>query len=333
MIAHGRALAQAQNSIPPELVTQIRAPDQCDAPNLNESARVNPGMLTVKNLIDSFTTHLAMLVRSGVNEPATLRWYVDTLKRLDPVAGFAADALRTFHLTDISPTNALVRALKRLYKWGAAEGLVTKDPFAKLAIPPCGQRERVLTRTELRRLYRVSSRAFRRLLFVQFGTLARPGEIRQLTWGQIDWRNRVIMIVKYKGKKLRRDQLKARAIPLSRPVLRLLQNLYRKSEDQTVDGRVFIAQRGKPWTPNGVRCAMRVARRRAGLGEGDEPAVCYHLRHTGATNAVRMDINLKLVAEVMGHARTETTERYCHLNTKDLVGTIDRMTARPRAAS
>lgn len=288
-------------------------------------------VLTLRHLIDSFLSHLALLVRAGVNEPATLRWYSDQLAHLAPLGSFPAEALRTHHLATIELTNGFTRALKRLYKWAADEDLVPKDPFAKLTIPPCGQRERVLSRSELCRLYLAASRPLRRLLFVQLRTLARPGEIRNLTWEQIEWAQRVIVLVKFKGKKRRRDKLKARAIGLPMIVVALLRNLHRKSPDPSPTGRVFLSPRyGRPWTANGVRCAMRRARRRAGLDGGDEPVVCYHLRHTAATNAIRAGESLKLVAEVMGHTRTSTTERYCHLNTADVVGTVDRLAARPR---
>lgn len=300
-------------------------------------------MFALRHLIDCFLKHTQTRVSSGETEPATLAWYTTTLKHLDPLGSMPADSLRTHHLAAIPFTNAFVRVLKRLYKWGAEEDLIPKDPFVKLTIPPCGRRERVLSRGELRRLYLACSRPFRRLLYVQLHTLARPGEIRQLTWGQINWDQRVIVLVKFKGKKRRKDQLKARAIPLSKPVLRLLKNLHRKSPDPSATGRVFYNTRwyqkrtgtgggggAGPWAANAVRCAMRVARAKAGLADGGERVVCYHLRHTGATEAVRAEISLKLVAEVMGHARTSTTERYTHLNTADMVATIDRMNARPR---
>lgn len=321
--------AGAQNSAPSEPPPRIPDPPPVEKITTPPGARLSNDMFTVRHLIDSFTTHVKLLVRAGLNAPATLGWYESQFAHLAALDGFPADALRTNHLAAIALTNAFVRVLKRLYKWGADEDLVPKDPFAKLTVPPCGQRERVLSRSELRRLYAASTRAFRRLLFVQLHTIARPGEIRQLTWAQIDWGKRVIVLVKFKGKLKRRDQLKARLIPLPLNVLRLLRNLHRKSKDPTPAGRVFISERGgRPWKPNGVRCAMRSARRRAGLDGGGEQVVCYSLRHTSATEAARGGENLKLLAEMMGHANTKTTERYVHLASEDLVGGIDRLSAR-----
>ena len=299
-----------------------------------ERRSLDEGVFTVKHLVASFLTHLKLMVRAQVNAPGTLRWYTDQLAHLKGLNSFPADALRTHHLASIDLTNAFTRALKRLYKWGASEELVPKDPFVKLIVPPCGRRERVLTRPELACLYLASPRAFRRLLFVQLRTIARPGEIRNLTWGQIDWANRVILLTEFKGKKRRKDKLKARPIPLDLVVLRLLANLHRRSPDKSPEGRVFWSPRGKPWTPNGVRCAMRRARLRAGLDDGGERVVCYSLRHTAATRAIRAEVPVKMVAEIMGHTRTSTTERYVHLDAGDLVQAIDRVSSRvrPRAA-
>lgn len=288
-------------------------------------------MFKISHLIDSFLANAQIMVRAGVTKPATVRWYKDQFKHLAALLELPADSLRTHHLAAIELTNAFTRAIKRLYRWGHAEELVPKDPFAKLVIPPCGQRERVLTRHELRRLYRVASRPFRRLLFVQLHTLARPGEIRQLVWGQIDWNRRVLALTEFKGKGRRKDRLKERLIPMSKPVYRMLRNMHRKSPDRSAEGRVFRSPRyGKPWSANGVRCAMRVARARANLNGGGERVVCYTLRHTGATEAIRSDINIKKVAEIMGHTRTTTTERYLHLDTADIVEAIDHVFTRPR---
>lgn len=285
-------------------------------------------MFTVANLRDSFVAHGAILVRAGTTKERTLRWYQDQFKHLDGVAGLEADKLRLHNLGSVSYTNAFVRSLKRLYKWAAEERLVAWDPFAKLPIPPCGKRERVLTRAELARLYRATNREFRRLLFVQLRTIARPGEIRELTWGQINWEQRCAILVEFKGKKKRKDQLRARPIALRRVVLRMLRNLQRKSPDPSPAGRVFRNTDGEPWNYNAVRSAMRRARQRAGLMDGGEKVVCYSLRHTGATDAVRKGLDLKHIAELMGHARTSTTERYVHLNTADVVNAIDRLDAR-----
>jgi integrase len=285
-------------------------------------------VLTLSHLIDSFLVEMRMMVKAGLKKPATVQWYDDNLKPLAPLREFPADALRTQHLAAITLSTAFVRCLKRLYKWAADGDLIPRDPFAKLSIPPAGRRNRTLTRAELSRLYRAGPRPFRLLLMVQLRTRARPGELRGLTWAQVDWTQRVLWLWEFKGQNRRKDKLKARAIPMDVVVTRLLRNLHRKAKDPSPAGHVFISTRGgRAWTSNGLRCAMRTARAKCGLDGGDEPVVCYHMRHTGATEAVRCGVDLKHLAELMGHTRTTTTERYVHLDTSDLVKTMDKLNA------
>jgi site-specific recombinase XerD len=54
------------------------------------------------------------------------------------------------------------------------------------------------------------------------------------------------------------------------------------------------------------------------------------MRHTGATNATRKGVTDNTLARVMGHSRTQTTNRYQHLAGDDLVDAIDRVAGRKR---
>lgn len=291
-------------------------------------------MFKVRDLTRSFLGELAGRVKTGQTEAATLAWYRAQLVKLDQVAGdVGAAELRTHHLHAVEFTHHFVRALRALYRWGVDEDqqLVPRDPFKKLKPPPCGERSRVLTRPEFRRLYLSSPREFRRFLFVLSRTLARPGEIRCMTWGSIQWERRLITLVKFKGRKRRTDGVKLRTIPLDLVTLRLLRNKYRRAGSPAPDASVWLDRGGKPLTSNALRCRMRLARFKAGLNPaGAERVVCYTLRHTGATNASRRGIRGKLLSDWMGHARSATTDRYQHLDGADLVEAADQLAARGR---
>jgi integrase len=292
-------------------------------------------MFQVRHLTRSFLSALTIRVRLGETEPGTHAWYKNQLDKLDAAVGdFPAAELRAEHLVSVDFTNAFVRVLRALYRWACDDdvGLLQRDPFKKLKPPPCGERQRVLTRDEMVRLYRASSRRLRRLLYVLAHTIARPGEIRALRWGQVQWDRRLITLLKFKGKKRRRDGVKVRRIPLDKPTLRMLRNIWERRGRPGPDAPVWLDRDGKEWTANAVRCQMRLARVRAGLGpDGDgERVVCYTLRHTGATVATRKGLKDKALADIMGHASTVTTNRYQHLAGDDLVDAIDRVSARPR---
>lgn len=290
-------------------------------------------MFTVSHLTHSYIAHLKVRVSLGEVEPATLVWYRSQLQKLDRAVGpFPAAELRAEHLVAVEFSNAFVRVLKALYRWACDDdvGLLRRDPFRKLKTPPCGERQRILTRDEMVRLYRASNPQLRRFLFVMSRTLARPGEIRRLEWGQIQWDRRLISLTKFKGKKRRRDGTKVRLIPLDRVTWRLLRNIHARCGRPGPDMPVWLDRHGNPWSANAVHCAVRDARDRAGLDPDgvEERVVCYHLRHTGATNATRAGVADATLAKVMGHARTTTTNRYQHLAGDDVVNAIDRVAAR-----
>lgn len=292
-------------------------------------------MFVVRNLVDSFLAHLRVQVSVGQIEHTTRDWYSAQLVKLTRAVGdFPAAELRAHHLIAVKLTYHFVRALRALYRWAVDDDvqLVPRDPFRKLKAPPCGERQRVLSRPEMVRLYLASSRRLRRLLFVLAHTIARPGEIRGLTWGVIRWDQRLIVLTNFKGKKRRRDGVKVRTIPLDRPTLRLLRNIYARRGCPGPDVPVWLDRDGKQWTANAVRCQMRKARQRAGLDpDGVERVVCYTLRHTGATEATRRNILGEKLSQTMGHTKSATTDRYRHLSGEDLLEVVDTLAARPRA--
>lgn len=295
-------------------------------------------MFKVAHLAQSYLAALAVRVKLREVEPATYDWYKVAVDRLVSAAGeFPAAELRAHHLVAVEFTNHFVRVLKAVYKWACDEEieLLSRNPFRKLKPPPCGERQRVLSRAEMVRLYSAASSRLRRLLYILRHTIARPGEIRGLRWGDIQWDRRLILLKQFKARKRRRDGVKVRTIPLDRPTLRLLKNIHRRRGGPGPDAPVWLDRYGKAWSANGVRCQMRAARRKAGLDPDgvEERIVCYTLRHTSATNATRAGVRGKVLSDIMGHTRSATTDRYQHLAGDDMVEGIDRLAAaRPRRA-
>ena len=290
------------------------------------------GMLTVAHLAASYEGHLGVQLRLGQISPATLAWYKTALAKLTAaVGGFPAAELRAHHLTGCDFSNHFVRVLKALYKWAADvdTALVPRDPFAKLAVPKCGQRTRILSEDEAERLLGVSPPAFRLVLRCALLTGARPGELRAWLWGMVQLEHRLVILTKFKAKKKRADGKAVRPIPLSSEVVEILAGV--RPTDAQPDHHVFLNSRRQPWSPNALRCAMRTARTAAGLdagaGEG-ERVVLYTARHTFATNATRNGVQGRTLADIMGHTTTAMTQRYQHLTSQDLVDVIDRATAR-----
>jgi site-specific recombinase XerD len=75
-------------------------------------------------------------------------------------------------------------------------------------------------------------------------------------------------------------------------------------------GHVFVNAKGKPW--DRASLALRMVRLREKTGLPDECRL-YGLRHRFATEAVRRGVDLKTVAELLGHTSTRMTEHYVHV--------------------
>ena len=112
-------------------------------------------------------------------------------------------------------------------------------------------------------------------------------------------------------------------------MLRLLTRLARKRQPSP-DNFIFLNNDGKPWTANAVRWRMKRLRQKVGLGvdENGEQVVAYTMRHTSATRASARGVRDKVLAELMGHTNTSTTQRYQHLQADHLAEAIRRANGR-----
>ena len=127
----------------------------------------------------------------------------------------------------------------------------------------------------------------------------------------------------FKAKKRQKNKTAVRMIPLDDRMLRLLNRIARKRKP-TPEGFVFLNRNGKPWTGNAVRCQMRKLRKKLGFApdENGEQVVAYTMRHTSATRATANGVKDKVLAELMGHTNTRTTQRYQHLQAQHLSDAI-----------
>lgn len=221
------------------------------------------------------------------------------------------------------------QAIARLYRWACDDAaLLTKNPVAKLKHPAKGQRKRTLSPGEGACMLRACRRDLRRLLLLYRETMARPGELRAASWGDLYPRvsrealraalvngEACIVLWDYKNRASRKEANAPRVILVSPRAGRLLARLMPPRIDNA--SPILMTDRGARWTSNALRCRMR--RLRAELGwkrdARGENIVPYTWRHTGATIASACGVRDRLLADALGHVETKTTARYQHLQT------------------
>ncbi len=262
------------------------------------------------------------------NAPRTVRVYRHYLNRFVAFAGnVPVESLSPALVTRWARKFHPVQAVQRLCSWLVREAkMVTVNPLAGMPKPKQGARRRTLSPRESACFLRFADKVFRRVLVALRESIARPQEVRALSWedlrgdegegfdaGELLAGRSWFDLPDAKGYARRTDPEAQRIIPISPRLGRLLVRL--RGRLANVEGVIFKNRFGKAWTANAIRCRVRRLRQVAGLGTDrrGERIVAYTLRHTGATAAAARGVRDFMLAEVMGHATTRTTQRYVHL--------------------
>jgi integrase len=288
--------------------------------------------LTLGQLADRYGEWMQREVEAGRLKPRTLDYYQGQLQKFLDALGGNRPALGVLpHEVEMFKTGwHSVQSAQRLYNWGVRMGLLHENPIRSVAKPALGQRQRVLTPAETARLLRAADRDFRPFLLMLRHSLARPQEVRAFRWQHLAYEPVPMFVLReFKAKSRRKDRAAVRLVPLDDRMLRLLNRLARQQRPAPGDF-VFLNRDGRPWSANAVRCRMRRLRVRIALGpdENGEPVVAYSLRHSGATRASARGVRDKVLAQLMGHTSTATTERYQHLQADHLAEAIKRANTR-----
>lgn len=146
------------------------------------------------------------------------------------------------------------------------------------------------------------------LLAARYGM--RPSDIRRLTFDQINWRGARIDLRQLKtGRPL--------TLPLLPDVANAISAYLRDGRPASPSSTVFLRHRA-PFEPfaaqNNLMAIMREAMRRAGFASRAGRRGLYLLRHTLATSLLSSGRQIKTIADILGHASTDTTYGYTRVD-------------------
>ncbi|MDP2857585.1 MAG: site-specific integrase [Bacillota bacterium] len=134
----------------------------------------------------------------------------------------------------------------------------------------------------------------------------RAGDVVRLSLDDVDWRSGILRI---QGEKSRR----ARILPLLQEVGSALVAYVLKGRPTTNERRIFVShrrgpQKGMPMTGSAIWAVVRRAVRRSGIDVGRVGA--HTLRHTFASQMLHNGVDLKRIADILGHCSLDTTFVY-----------------------
>jgi integrase len=195
--------------------------------------------------------------------------------------------------------------IQRCFNWAVVMRLIRFNPFR--GVPRCrGEFRGAMKDDELQTILRNSAPEFRRLVVFIAKVGCRTCEAYGLKWEHIDWQQCIAILPIHKTVK---KSGKPRILVLVPCIMRLLDWIRRRVANG--GPYVFINRWGLPWKNSAVCQRLGVIRRKGLLPPGQS---LYCLRHRYGSNGVRAGLNLKTLAELMGHSRVSTTEIYVHIS-------------------
>jgi integrase/recombinase XerC len=164
----------------------------------------------------------------------------------------------------------------------------------------------------------------RAILELFYSSGIRVGELCGLNLGDVDLDGRLVRVTG-KGRK-------ERIVLIGRPAAQALETYISARENLRGESAghggspLFLNHRGGRLTPRSVERFLEKYLRKSGFGKAITP---HGLRHSFATHLLQAGADLRVIQELLGHARLSTTQRYTHLNLDQLMEVYDK--AHPKA--
>jgi integrase len=274
--------------------------------------------MLIGDLIDTFLTWC-----SRHRSPATITFYRHRLRKFCKM--YNARELATLTPLEIdeylaeagagmsdSTRHHDAVALERLQKFALEHKLLDKPIFGILEKPRVGRRDRIPTAAETEAILAHASPAFKLIYSALRQCGARPGEFCRATIADVDRANCVITL---KDHKTARKTGLVRRIPIGRRLGEML--------DQAIgtrtEGPVFQTPSGRSWRVANLSRTYSRLRDSAGL---PRDLVLYLARHECGTIICR-EKGIEYARRLLGHSDISTTQRYMHLDDRELADAQD----------
>lgn len=271
-----------------------------------------------------------LLSLEGVASPQTIIWYRAKLGALvaflgdGEMDGVTTDDLRRWRVAltrqaeryadhpkrptasgglSVWTVHGHLRAVRRLFRWCVDEGLASRNPAARLEMPPLpkGPR-RGIAEEDLERMVHVADDARdRALLLFLASTACRVGGAVGLRLDDLDMAHAQATVYE-KG---RGGQRKARVVFLRPPACAAMAEWLRERPPAPHD-RVFVGRKG-PLTRGGIYALLKRLAKRAGVTLRWNP---HAFRHGAARGMLLRGAPLGQVSQILGHSGVAVTNDF-----------------------
>jgi integrase/recombinase XerD len=203
-------------------------------------------------------------------------------------------------------------SVQAFFAWACRENFLPANPAADLDLPrkaprglPCTlsphEVETILAVPDVSDPLGVRDRA---ILETFYGTGVRRFELVNLDVNDVDRSRGVVLVRRGKGGKARVAPLGAAALGW---VVRYLEECRPLLEVNASEGALFLSGYGGRFSPNYLGNWVRRTIDAAGIGKTGS---CHLFRHACATHLLENGADLRMIQELLGHARLDTTQIY-----------------------
>ena len=213
----------------------------------------------------------------------------------------------------VNTINHKIAVLKRMFSiaWKEWEWF-DRNPIAQVSMEPgANKRDRWLTEQEEDSILSHSEAWMKEIVTFALNMGMRLGEVINLTWDNVDFLRRTVMVTQSKNNE-------PRTIPMNATVFEMLKE---KSKVRSISCDKVFQTDNKPFKDHQIQYAFNKACERAGISD-----IHFHdLRHTFATRLVQDDKDLYKIQRLLGHKLPSMTQRYAHHSPESLRSCVDAL--------
>jgi integrase len=201
--------------------------------------------------------------------------------------------------------NKVISLARRIYYLAIDAGIVSTNPFARRGVyreEPAGK---YIPDDEFWKIYNHVPDYLKSVLCVAYLTGMRRGEILELTWDRIDFKNGCIDLTSADTKTDEPRKIYFDSIPVLKNVF-----LSARNQSKKIQKLVFTKPDGEPVPKWYIQRLLKKACKAAGV----RPYRLHDLRHTFNTNMTKAGVEKVVIMKMTGHKTFAMFARYSHLD-------------------
>ncbi len=218
-----------------------------------------------------------------------------------------------FPQVNVRSINRLIATLRRFYRYGLQQRLITHDPTLHISAPKLPKSlPKTLSETQVEALLNAPATDTalglrdRAMLELMYASGLRVSELVNIQLSEISTQDGVVRVTG-KGSK-------TRLVPMGEAAADCIDDYLAKARADILNGAlssaVFVTNRGDAMTRHAFWHIIQRYARLAGIMQHISPHV---LRHAFATHLLNHGADLRVVQMLLGHADISTTQIYTHV--------------------